>query len=126
GLVVSDRRGRVLRPAKLWNDTESALDATGLVQDLPGGPTAWADACGSVPLASFTITKLRWLRRNEPDVFQRVASVLLPHDWLTTQLTGRATTDRGDASGTGYWSPREECYRFDLLGLVDDQLAWDA
>jgi xylulokinase len=126
GLVVSDAAGNVLRPAKLWNDTESAADADALVDALPGGAPAWAAACGSVPLASFSITKLRWLRRCEPDVYSRVSSICLPHDWLTTQLTGCATTDRGDASGTGWWSPSEERYRFDLLSLVDDSRAWDA
>jgi len=124
GLVVLDSGGAVLRPAKLWNDTESAPDAAELVDQL--GPYAWARACGSVPVASFTVTKLRWLRRIEPDVFAQVAAVLLPHDWLTWRLTGRRTTDRGDASGTGYWSPAEGRYRFDLLGLVDDTVAWEA
>ncbi len=122
GLVVLDATGAVLRPAKLWNDTDSASDAAELVASLPGGPEAWAAACGSVPVASFTITKLRWLRRCEPDVFRRVGRVLLPHDWLTHRLTGGFTTDRGDASGTGWWSPAEERYRQDLLALVDDGL----
>lgn len=122
GLVVLDAAGGVLRPAKLWNDTESAPDAEALLAAL--GAEAWARACGSVPLASFTITKLRWLRRCEPDVFRRIARLLLPHDWLTMQLTGAATTDRGDASGTGWWSPHEERYRPDLLALVDDAVAW--
>ena len=126
GMVALDAAGEVLRPAKLWNDTESAADADALVHELEGGAAAWAGACGSVPVASFTITKLRWLRRCEPDVFARVASVLLPHDWLTAQLTGARTTDRGDASGTGYWSPAESRYRTDLLALVDDTLDWDA
>jgi xylulokinase len=124
GMVVSGSDGGVLRPAKLWNDTESALDAAELLDELPGGAAAWAAACGSVPVPSFTVTKLRWLRRNEPDVFRRIASVLLPHDWLTFQLTGRAATDRGDASGTGYWSPGEGRYRDDLLALVDGDVAW--
>jgi xylulokinase len=124
GLVVLDAAGHVLRPAKLWNDTESAPDAEALVADL--GAPAWAAACGSVPVASFTITKLRWLRRCEPDAFARIGHVLLPHDWLTRQLTGATTTDRGDASGTGWWSPGEERYRYDLLSLVDDTVAWDA
>jgi xylulokinase len=124
GLVVLDRRGDVLRPAKLWNDTESAADAAELVSEL--GPAAWAAACGTVPVASFTVTKLRWLQREEPDVLDRVASVLLPHDWLTWRLTGRRTTDRGDASGTGYWSPAEGLYRLDLLALVDDSVDWAA
>jgi xylulokinase len=124
GLVVLDAAGHVLRPAKLWNDTESAPDAEALVAAL--GAPAWAAACGSVPVASFTITKLRWLRRCEPDAFARIGHVLLPHDWLTRQLTGATTTDRGDASGTGWWSPGEERYRYDLLSLVDDTVAWDA
>lgn len=107
----------------MWNDTESAEDAEELVAAL--GADVWASACGSVPVASFTITKLRWLRRREPEVFGAVARVLLPHDWLTMQLAGAATSDRGDASGTGWWSPAEERYRPDLLALIDDAVAWD-
>ena len=126
GLVVTDSNGEVLRPAKLWNDTESAPDAAELISSLPGGAADWATSCGSVPVPSFTITKLRWLRRCEPDVFRRVAAVLLPHDWLSSRLTGRRTTDRGDASGTGYWSPREERYCPELLDLVDDAFDWDS
>ena len=116
GMVVLDDARRVLRPAKLWNDTESAPQADALVHEW--GPSAWADAVGSVPVASFTITKLAWLRENEPEVFGRVAHVLLPHDWLTMQLTGELVTDRGDASGTGYWSPRTGDYADDVLRLV--------
>lgn len=125
GLVVVDQTGAPLRAAKLWNDTESATDADALVAALPGGAAAWAEACGSVPVPSFTVTKLRWLRRTEPDVFRRIAGVLLPHDWLTAQLTGARTTDRGDASGTGYWSPAEGRYRTDLLALVDEAVDWE-
>ncbi len=117
GMVVLDADGDVLRPAKLWNDTESAPDATDLVREL--GADEWAAAVGSVPVASFTISKLAWLRRVEPEVFARMRSVLLPHDWLTHRMTGRRVTDRGDASGTGYWSPAEGRWRPDLLRLVD-------
>ncbi len=124
GMVVLDGGGEVLRPAKLWNDTESAPDAEALLKALAGGPGAWARACGSVPVPSFTITKLHWLARCEPEVLARTASILLPHDWLTYTLTGRHVTDRGDASGTGYWSPRESLYRDDLLALVDDTIDW--
>lgn len=125
GLVVLDADGAVLRPAKLWNDTESSLDSQQLVAEL--GPRAWAQACGSVPVASFTVTKLHWLRRCQPEIFRQVRSVLLPHDWLTMQLTGgNHTTDRGDASGTGWWSPAEERYRIDLLDLVDRSRDWEA
>jgi xylulokinase len=126
GLVVLDDKGEVLRPAKLWNDTESAVDTGVLLGALPDGQDGWATACGSVPVPSFTITKLHWLRRCEPETFRRTAAVMLPHDWLTFRLTGRHTTDRGDASGTGYWSPREGRYRDDLLRLVSDDLDWVA
>ena len=62
----------VIRPAKLWNDTESAPDAGWLIEQLPAGATAWAEACGSVPVASFTITKLSWLHRSEPEHWARL------------------------------------------------------
>lgn len=126
GLVVLDARGEVIRPAKLWNDTESAPDAAWLLGRLEGGAAAWASACGSVPVAAFTISKLSWLHRCEPEVFARIAGVMLPHDWLVRRLTGEHATDRGDASGTGYWSPREERWRLDLLEIVDLDLDWAA
>jgi xylulokinase len=115
--VVLDVARRVLRPAKLWTDTESAPDAAALVERW--GARRWADVIGTVPVASITITKLAWLREHEPEHFARVAHVLLPHDWLTLQLTGEISTDRGDASGTGYWSPSVEAYVPDAFGLVD-------
>ena len=116
GMVVLDDARRILRPAKLWNDTESAPQAHALVR--AWGRSTWADAVGSVPVASFTITKLAWLRENEPEVFARVAHLVLPHDWLTLQLTGELVTDRGDTSGTGYWSPRTGDYVDEALALV--------
>ncbi|MBK9180410.1 MAG: xylulokinase [Acidimicrobiales bacterium] len=123
GLVVTDAAGVPLRPAKLWNDTESAPQAEVLVAGL-GGPARWAALCGSVPVASFTVTKLAWLRQHEPEVLARAAWVLLPHDWLTRQLCGAAVTDRGDASGTGYWSPASGRYLAEVLALVDPEVDW--
>jgi xylulokinase len=121
GMVALDEAGAVVRPALLWNDTRSATAATELIAEL-GGPEKWADAVGSVPVASFTVTKLRWLAEHEPDLAARVATVLLPHDWLTARLStdglAGARTDRGDASGTGYWSPSTGDYRIDLLRLA--------
>ncbi len=117
GMVVLDEQREVLRPAKLWNDTESAPDAAWLIGQLPGGRQAWADACGLVPVASFTITKLSWLHRSEPETWRRLAHVVLPHDWLTFRLTGRLVTDRGDASGTGYWSAATGTYRVRPAGV---------
>jgi xylulokinase len=117
GMVCQSADGEVVRAALLWNDTRSAGAADDLVEEL-GGPAKWAEAVGSVPLASFTVAKLRWLARHEPDAAARTASVCLPHDYLTWRLTGALTTDRGDASGTGYWSPAEGEYRSDLLELA--------
>lgn len=123
GMVLCDGRGEPVRDALLWNDTRSADAARDLVTEL-GGPGAWADAVGTVPVASITATKLRWTARTEPDTAGRARSVMLPHDWLTWRLRGgaragaEAVTDRGDASGTGYWSPHTEDYRPDLLDLA--------
>ena len=117
GLVALDDEGRVVRPAILWNDTRSAGAAEDLIREA-GGAGKWAQAVGLVPVASFTVTKLRWLAEHEPDAAARVASVVLPHDWLTWRLRGVGAdlaTDRGDASGTGYWSPADGRYRTDLL-----------
>ncbi|MCV2395015.1 xylulokinase [Actinotalea sp. M2MS4P-6] len=122
GMVALDAGGEVVRDALLWNDTRSAQAAVDLIAELgdgdpAAGAAAWADAIGSVPVASLTVTKLRWLRDHEPELAARVAAVALPHDWLTWRLAGYGpaaeggvpdltalTTDRSDASGTGYWS----------------------
>jgi xylulokinase len=118
GMVCLDAEGSVVRPALLWNDTRSAGAAADLVDEL--GAARWARATGSVPVASFTVTKLRWLADHEPAAAARTAAVALPHDWLTWRLSGAVdptalTTDRSDASGTGYWSPRDGAYQPDLL-----------
>ena len=116
GMVCLDESGEVVRDALLWNDTRSAGAARDLIDELPGGADGWAEAVGLVPVASFTVTKLRWLARTEPDNAARTAAVCLPHDWLTWRLRGAGAlddlvTDRGDASGTGYWSPSTGKYR---------------
>jgi xylulokinase len=104
GMVVLDGDSKVIRPALLWNDLRSAAAAGELVAEL-GGPGWWADTTGSVPTASFTVTKLRWLAEHEPDHAARVTQVMLPHDWLTWRLgADEPVTDRGDASGTGYFA----------------------
>ncbi|HVV14245.1 xylulokinase [Amycolatopsis sp.] len=115
GMITLDEAGEVVRPALLWNDTRSARAAEALIEEL-GGPAAWAKAVGSVPVASLTVTKLRWMAEHEPELAKRVARVLLPHDWLTWRLLGgEPVTDRGDASGTGYFSPADNAYREDIL-----------
>jgi xylulokinase len=118
-MVTLDEAGSLVRDALLWNDNRSAADASDLIVEL-GGPTAWADAVGSVPVASMTVAKIRWLARCEPQHADRTRAVVLPHDWLTWQLGGRSfdpVTDRGDASGTCYFDATAGEYRRDLLEL---------
>jgi len=127
GLVALDVDGRVIRPALLWNDTRSAVAATDLIAEF--GASELAARTGCVPVASFTVTKLRWLRDAEPGNAAEVTAVALPHDWLSWRLRGfgpaddsalgadlsELTTDRSDASGTGYWSPADGEYDRELL-----------
>jgi xylulokinase len=116
GLVTLDGGGRPVRPAMLWNDTRSAADAEALTGAL-GGPEAWAASTGTVPVASVTATKWSWLRRNEPGAAKATAAIRLPHDFLTERLSGAAVTDRGDASGSGWWSTATGSYDRKILGL---------
>lgn len=116
GLVVSDANDEPLRASMLWNDTRSAPQAEELTAAL-GGPEAWAAGPGSVPVAAYTVTKWAWLRANEPAVAAAAASVRLPHDWLTTRMSGAAVTDRGDASGSGWYSTAAEAYDPAVLSL---------
>jgi xylulokinase len=122
GMVVLDAGGNVIRPALLWNDTRSAQAALDLIDEV--GATEFARRTGTVPVASFTITKLRWLADAEPENANRVAAVTLPHDWLTWRLRGfgpenpvltELTTDRSDASGTSYFNSVTNRYDYDLL-----------
>lgn len=120
GLVVLDDHGRPLRDAKLWNDTQSAPQADALTTAL-GGPRWWANEVGVVPVASFTATKWAWLREHEPAVADRAATVCLPHDFLNLRLTGAPGTDRGDASGTGWYSTHHD----DHVAAVLDHIELD-
>jgi xylulokinase len=106
GMVLLDEHDQVVRPALLWNDTRSAPQAEQLIEEM-GGPAACAGTIGSVMVASLTASKLRWVRENEPDNARRATRVLLPHDYVSLHLSAPGTepfTDRGDASGTGYFS----------------------
>ncbi|MFJ1895045.1 FGGY family carbohydrate kinase [Streptomyces sp. NPDC088115] len=119
GLVPLDHQGNLVRPALLGNDKRAQVAAADLIDGLGG--RHWAEAVGAVPQAAQPVSKLRWLARTEPEMAQRVAAVLQPHDWLVWQLLGRParrTTDRGAASGTGYWSAGSESYRPDLVELA--------
>lgn len=127
GMVALAADGTVIRDALLWNDTRSAAAASDLIAEF--GADFHAREVGSVPVASFTITKLRWLRDHEPANAARVAAVALPHDWLSWRLCGYGpageselgpdlgalATDRSDASGTGYFNSRTNQYVPELL-----------
>lgn len=128
GMVCLDERGEVIRPALLWNDTRSAEAARELVLergdgDSEAGARWWAQATGLVPVASFTVTKLRWLADNEPENAQKIAAICLPHDWLSWKIRGGfeavglegLCTDRSDASGTGYMDREHPSYRREIL-----------
>jgi xylulokinase len=127
GMVALDESGEVIRPALLWNDTRSASQAESLNSEM-GGNQAIADAVGSVLVASFTASKVRWMAENEKKNADRVHSIALPHDWLSWQLQGgrdfsKLFTDRSDASGTGYFDPKSSTYRRDIFtkALLSDR-----
>lgn len=115
GMVALDASDSPVHDAILWNDTRSSQEAIALIEEM-GGPAACAEAVGSVLVASFTSTKLRWLRDHEPDAASRTKRVLLPHDYVSRHVVGGGDpfTDRGDASGTGYFSTRNDAWRPDL------------
>ncbi|GAA2068681.1 xylulokinase [Aeromicrobium halocynthiae] len=120
GMVALDEAGHPVHDALLWNDTRSADAATQLVEEM-GGAAACAKDVGSVLVASFTVTKLRWLRDHQPRAAHAVRRVLLPHDYVSWHLTGRPAepfTDHGDASGTGYYSPAARSWRPDLAAAA--------
>jgi xylulokinase len=123
GMVALDETGQVIRDALLWNDTRSADAATALNQEL-GGNSEISKQVGSVLVASFTATKLRWLADSEKANAEKVAGVALPHDWLSWKIQhnkgtaldfGKLFSDRSEASGTGYFDPSTSQYRRDIL-----------
>jgi xylulokinase len=122
GMVALDENGGVVRPALLWNDTRSAQSAAKLNSEL-GGDAAIAKAVGSVLVASFTASKVRWMADHEPENAERTHAIALPHDWLSWQLQGgkdfsKLFTDRSDASGTGYFDAVSSTYRRDILAAA--------
>ncbi|MDN6330175.1 MAG: xylulokinase, partial [Brachybacterium sp.] len=120
GMVLLDEAGEVVRDALLWNDTRSAPQAEELIEEM-GGPEASVAEIGSLMVASFTASKLRWVRDHEPENAQRAARVLLPHDYVSLHLAEQGTTaftDRGDASGTGYYSTAAEEWKPELVELA--------
>jgi len=122
GMVALDSEGAVIRKALLWNDTRSAHEAEVLNAEV-GGDAEMARKVGSKLVASFTASKLRWMADHEPENALKVASIALPHDWLSWKMQGGKDfdtlfTDRSDASGTGYFDPTTSHYREDIIRLA--------
>jgi xylulokinase len=119
GLVVLDESHRVIRPAKLWNDTETAAQNQALL-DAFGGKRGWFERFGIVPLTGYTISKLLWIKQREPESFARIRHMLLPHEYLNFYLTGEMCAEAGDASGTGFFDVRTRSWIREVLDWIDE------
>jgi xylulokinase len=118
GLVVLDESLRVIRPAKLWNDTETTAQNEALIQRF-GGPEEFFKRFGILPLTGYTASKLLWLAENEPENFSRIRHILLPHEYLNFWLTGELRAEYGDASGTAYFDVRSRTWIREVLDEID-------
>ena len=118
GLVVLDEDLEVIRPAKLWNDTETAPQNAALLERF-GGREAFFRRFGIVPLTGYTVSKLLWLAEREPASFARIRHILLPHEYLNFWLTGKLRAEFGDASGTAFFDVRSRDWARDILDEID-------
>ncbi|WP_248746497.1 xylulokinase [Pseudomonas sp. MWU12-2037] len=118
GLVLLDEQGQVLRPAKLWCDTETTPENQRLLEQL-GGEQGSLERLGLVIAPGYTVSKLLWTQEQHPHLFARIAHILLPHDYLNYWLTGRSCAEYGDASGSGYFDVRKRCWDLPLLREID-------
>lgn len=121
GLVVLDRNGQVIRPAKLWCDTSTAAQCEAFALEF-GGQKNISKLAGNTISPGFTAPKLLWLKENEPAHFAAVETVLLPHDYLNFWLTGEKTMEYGDASGTGLFDIRTRQWSEKLIDFIDSGL----
>ena len=120
GLVLLDAQGQVLRPAKLWCDTETTPENQRLL-DYLGGERGSLERLGVVIAPGYTVSKLLWTLEQHPQLFARIDKILLPHDYLNYWLTGRSCTEPGDASGTGYFKVRSREWDLPLLEHIDPE-----
>jgi xylulokinase len=118
GLVLLDEHGQVLRPAKLWCDTESAAENDRLLEYL-GGESGSLQRLGIAIAPGYTVSKLLWTQEQHPAIFERIDRILLPHDYLNYWLTGRCVSEYGDASGTGYFNVRSRQWDLAILEHID-------
>lgn len=118
GLVVLDEAQEVIRPAKLWNDTETAPQNAALIEQM-GGKDAFFKRFGVVPLTGYTVSKLLWIKQNEPESFSRIRHILLPHEYLNFWMTGKIRAEYGDASGTAFFDGRSRTWAPEILAAID-------
>jgi xylulokinase len=121
GFVPLDKEGEVIRPAKLWCDTSTAAECEEITETL-GGLKKTIRALGNAVLPGFTASKILWLKKHEPKNYQRLATVLLPHDYLNFWLTGQKTMEYGDASGTALLDVRKRKWSGAALKAIDPDL----
>lgn len=118
GMVALDADGRVIRPAKLWCDTET-IEQCARITKRVGGEQAVVAAIGNQVAAGFTASKILWLKENEPESYGRLATLLLPHDYINFWLTGNRVCEYGDASGSAYFDVVNRCWSEKLLDAID-------
>jgi xylulokinase len=121
GFVPVDKDGRPIRPAKLWNDTSTVAETEELIAAL-GGSGAWVEKLGLGLAVGFTASKILWLKKHEPSNYARLATVLLPHNYLNLVLTGLARMEYGDASGTGLMDVRSRTWHEEAIRAIDPAL----
>ena len=122
GFVPLDEAGEVIRPAKLWCDTTTSAECEEIMAKL-GGLKATIRTLGNAVLPGFTASKILWLKNHEPENFKRLATVLLPHDYLNFWLTGDKSMEFGDASGTALLNVRKREWSDRVLQAIDPHLA---
>ena len=122
GSVFLDAKGKVLRPALLWNDQRTTEECAEIEQ-LAGGRGALIDAVSNPALTGFTAPKILWLRKREPKNFERCRQVLLPKDYLRFRLTGECATEVSDASGTLLLDVKMRRWHGELIGKLGLDLA---
>ena len=118
GFVPLDKDGEVIRPAKLWCDTSTTAQCETITKNA-GGPASVVNAIGNSVAAGFTASKVLWLAENEPENYDKLATILLPHDYINYWLTGEKKTECGDASGTAYFDVANRRWSDKLLKAMD-------
>ncbi len=120
GFVPLARDGSVIRHAKLWNDTSTEMQCKTLIERL-GGEQKVIELTGNNILAGYTVPKVLWLKENEPENYEELHTILLPHDYINFYLTGEKSVEAGDSSGTAFFDVRNRTWSNEVLRAVDDE-----